>query len=64
MFMEFEGIDLPLRQNEVTEIQGWIRSSEGVALTCIERESETYHRGRVATAIERQSTLNLHAEHL
>ena len=62
--MEFEGVDLPLRQNEVTEIQRWIRSGEGVALTCFERESETCHRGRVATAIERQSRLNLPAESL
>ena len=62
--MEFEGVDLPLRQNEVTEIQGWMRSGEAVALTCYARDSDNCHWGRVATAIERQSTLNLHAEHL
>ena len=44
--MEFEGIDLPLRQNEVTEIQGWMRSGEVVALTCYARDSDNLSLGR------------------
>ena len=40
--MEFEGIDLPLRQNEATEIQGWIRSGEGVA-----KETPFYDLGKM-----------------
>ena len=62
--MEYESIVPPLRQNECAEIQGWISSDEAVVLTCFERDSGNCHRGRVASAIERQSTLNLHAEHL
>ena len=63
--MEFEGIDLPLRQNEVTEIQGWIRSGEGVALDLLVNENQTTcHRGRAAAEIKRQSTFNLPAESL
>ena len=64
LLTEYESADLPRRHKELAEIQGWTRSGEAVALTCFERESETCHRGRVATAIERQSTLNLHAKHL
>ena len=64
LFAEYESVDLPLRQNELAEIQGWVGSGEAVALTCFERDSENCHRSRVAGAIERQSTLRSSTEHL
>ena len=64
LFAEYESIDLPSRQMEVAEIQGWIGSGEAVVLTCFERDSENCHRGRVAAAIEAQITLRQPTRHL
>ena len=64
LFTEYDNVDLPQRRSEVSEIQGWLRSGESVALTCFERDSENCHRGRVATVIEAQVTLTHPTRHL
>ena len=61
---EYDSVDLPQKQEELAQIRAWISSGEVVALTCVERDAENCHRGRVAAALERLPALSASAEHL
>ncbi len=64
LMKEYESVDLPQRHEELATIQGWVFSSETVALMCFERDPDNCHRSRVASEIVRRLGSDYQVEHL
>ena len=64
LFREYERHDLRKHSHSLGEILRWIHSDEHIALTCYESDPKACHRQRVATEIERQSSIRFCTEHL
>ncbi|MCW1926531.1 DUF488 domain-containing protein [Luteolibacter arcticus] len=64
LFDRYEARELPKQGNAVSEIAGWIRQGERVALTCYELHPQQCHRHCVAEAVERELGPAFSARHL
>lgn len=64
LFEAYAANQLPLQEQALAEIRGWVRAGERVALTCYERLPEQCHRHCVADAVERLPGRRIVAKHL
>lgn len=64
LFAKYEANSLPKQGAALTQIQGWLREGESVALTCYEKLPHQCHRHCVAEAVEARSPKAATTRHL